>query len=34
VKAETLSRMLDWVVDKLMVDHWSITEIKAVLAYS
>jgi len=34
VKAETLARMIDWVVDKLTVDHWSVTEIKAVLAYS
>ena len=34
VKAETLTRMIDWVVDKLTVDHWSVTEIKAVLAYS
>jgi len=34
VKAETLARMLDWIVDKLPVDAWSITDIKAVLAYS
>jgi DDE superfamily endonuclease len=34
VKAETLERMIDWVVDKLTVDHWSITDIKAVLVYS
>jgi hypothetical protein len=34
VKAETLERMIDWVVDKLTVDHWSIADIKAVLAYS
>ena len=34
VKAETLERMIDWVVDKLMVDHWSIADIKAVLVYS
>jgi hypothetical protein len=34
VKAETLARMIDWVVDKLMVDHWSITDIKDVLVYS
>jgi hypothetical protein len=34
VKAETLEHMIDWVVDKLTVDHWSITDIKAVLAYS
>jgi hypothetical protein len=31
VKAETLERMIDWVVDKLTVDHWSIADIKAVL---
>jgi hypothetical protein len=34
VKAETLERMIDWVVDKLMIDHWSSADIKAVLAYS
>jgi hypothetical protein len=34
VKAETLEHMIDWVVDKLMVEHWSVTEIKAVLAQS
>jgi hypothetical protein len=34
VKAETLERMIDWRVDKLTVDHWSITDLKAVLAYS
>ncbi len=34
VKAETLGRMIDWVVDKLTVEHWSVTEIKAVLACS
>jgi hypothetical protein len=34
VKAETLERMIDWVVDKLTVDHWSIADIKAVLVYS
>jgi DDE superfamily endonuclease len=34
VKAETLARMIDWVGDKLTVDHWSVTDIKAVLAYS
>jgi hypothetical protein len=26
--------MIDWVVDKLTVDHWSIADIKAVLVYS
>jgi len=34
VTAETLERMIDWVVDKLTVDHWSISDIKAVLVYS
>jgi len=34
VKAETLERLIDWVVDKLTVDHWSISDIKAVLVYS
>jgi hypothetical protein len=34
VQAETLERMIDWVVDKLTVDHWAVADIKAVLAYS
>ncbi len=34
VKAETLGRMIDWIVDKLTVDHCSVTDIKAILAYS
>jgi hypothetical protein len=34
VKAETLERMIDWIVTKLTEDHWSVTDIKAVLAYS
>lgn len=34
VRAETLARMIDWVVDKLTIDHWSSADIKAVLAYS
>jgi DDE superfamily endonuclease len=34
VKAETLERMIDWIVTKLTVDHWSVTDIKTVLAYS
>ena len=33
VKAETLERMIDWIVDKLTVDHWSNTDIKDVLVY-
>lgn len=32
VKAETLTRVVDWIVDKLTTEHWSIPEIKAVLA--
>ena len=32
VKAETLERIVDWIVDKLTVEHWSIPEMKAVLA--
>ena len=34
VKAETLERMIDWIVDKLTVDHWSLTDMKGVLVYS
>jgi hypothetical protein len=34
VKAETLERMVDWIADKLRLDHWSIPEIKAVLVYT
>jgi hypothetical protein len=34
VKAETLAHMIDWVVEKLTIEHWSSTDIKAVLAYS
>jgi hypothetical protein len=34
VKAETLERMIDWIVTKLTEDHWAVTDIKAVLAYS
>jgi hypothetical protein len=25
VKAETLERMVDWMADKLRVDHWSVS---------
>ena len=32
VKAETLERIVDWIVDKLTVEHWSIPAMKAVLA--
>lgn len=34
VKAETLERMIDWVVEKLTIDHWSSADIKGVLVYS
>jgi hypothetical protein len=34
VKAETVERMIDWVVDKLTVEHWSVAAIKAVFACS
>jgi DDE superfamily endonuclease len=33
VKAETLEHMVDWIVDKLRMEHWSVSEIKAVLVY-
>jgi hypothetical protein len=32
VKAETLERVIDWIVEKLTVEHWSVPEIKAILA--
>ena len=34
VQAETLERVIDWIVEKLTVEHWSVPEIKAVLAQS
>jgi len=34
VQAETLERRIDGIVTKLTEDHWSVTDIKAVLAYS
>ena len=34
VKVETLERVVDWIVEKLTVEHWSIPEIKAVFAQS
>jgi hypothetical protein len=34
VKAETLEHIVDWIIDKLIVEHWSIPELKAVLASS
>jgi hypothetical protein len=34
VKAETLEHIVDWIIDKLIVEPWSIPELKAVLASS
>jgi hypothetical protein len=34
VKAETLERVVDWMVEKLTVEHWAVPEIKAVLVQS
>jgi hypothetical protein len=34
VKAETLERVIDWIVEKLTVEHWGVPEIKAVLVQS
>ena len=34
VKAETLERVVDWIVEKLTVEHWSGPEIKAAFAQS
>jgi hypothetical protein len=34
VKAELLEQLVDWIVDKLSDDQWSIPQIKAVLAHS
>jgi hypothetical protein len=34
VKVETLERVVDWIVERLTVEHWSVPEIKAVLAQS
>ena len=31
VKAETLERVIDWIVEKLTVEHWAVLDIKAVL---
>ena len=30
-KAETLERVIDWMVEKLTAEHWTVPEIKAVL---
>ena len=32
VKGELLAQLVDWMVDKLADDHWSMPQIKAVLA--
>ena len=32
VKGELLGQLVDWSVDKLANDHWSVPQIKAVLA--
>ena len=32
VKGEQLGQLVDWIVDKLADDHWSVPQIKAVLA--
>ena len=34
VKAETLERVVDWVVEQLTVEHWSVPNIKAAFAQS
>ena len=32
VKTETLERGVDWIVEKLTVEHWSVPDIKAAFA--
>src|SRR5262245_42524007 len=32
VKAEPLEHVVDWMVEKFTLEHWSVPEIKAVLA--
>jgi hypothetical protein len=32
VKGELLTQLVDWIIDKLADDHWSVPQIKAVLA--
>jgi hypothetical protein len=32
VKGELLGQLVDWIVKKLAADHWSVPQIKAVLA--
>lgn len=34
VQTETVGRMITGMVDTLTVEHWSITDMQAVLAYS
>jgi len=34
VRAETLERIVDWIVDQLTVEYWSVPEIKAAFAQS
>jgi hypothetical protein len=34
VQANPRGGMVDWIVNKLMVERWSIPEIKAVLSFS
>ncbi len=34
VKTETLERVIDWIVEKLTMEHWSVPDIKAVLVQS
>jgi hypothetical protein len=31
VRAETLAQVIDWIVEKLTMEHWSVPEIKAFL---
>jgi hypothetical protein len=32
VKGELLTQLVDWIIEKLADDHWSVPQIKAVLA--
>jgi hypothetical protein len=34
VKSELLEQLVDWIVEKLGDDQWSMPQIKAVLAHS
>jgi hypothetical protein len=31
VKGELLEQLVDWIVDKLADDHWTVPQIKAVI---